>query len=102
MYNALLDDHEESCRLDCGCKLERKFARAVAITFCRTHAAAVDNKTNLRFFTRRSQRAIKCLRDVQSLANVELRELISMGGDNENPFYIFLRDLRNRIHRTLK
>lgn len=41
-YNALLDDHEEECTLDCGCKMQRHNEGGVSITFCSLHEHAKE------------------------------------------------------------
>ena len=59
-YDALLDDHEEDCVLDCGCRLMRPFAdRAVGIKFCRLHRTAPAMLLSLSLILDKAKAAIK-------------------------------------------
>lgn len=101
-YSALLDDHEQHCKLDCGCKMKRCFGNAVAITFCKLHDLALSTRTEKFKLLRRVQRLERCLSDLESQLSVQIRIDCSMGYDDpENDTHKFLIQLRNRINRTL-
>ena len=55
-YDALIQDEEEECSLNCGCRMFRPYGdNSVAISFCRTHKdGSVDAK-------RRAEEGIKQL-----------------------------------------